>query len=108
MKRRRTRPRRTSVPLLTGEAFAAFRESIWQRDGHRCVWCGTWVPLECDDPFRKMDLMHLKPRTRYGDTRENCVTSCHRCHMKDHAGGKPCPAKPQAAAVAAESEAKDG
>ena len=90
---KRKKPRRTSVGLLTGEAFAAFREAIWTRDKHRCVWCGKWVPLEADNPFVKMDLMHLKPRKKYGDVPENCVTSCHECHMKDHNGGKPCPPK---------------
>jgi hypothetical protein len=97
MIRRRTHPRRTSVVLLKGEALAEFRQFIWQRDGHRCVWCGKWVPLECDDPFKKMDLAHYpRPRHVGGDVPENAVCACHECHMKDHSGGKPCPPKPKA------------
>ena len=83
-----------SVVLLSGEAYEAFREAIWQRDGHRCVWCGKWVPLEADSPFVKMDLMHHpRSRPKGGDVPENAVCSCHECHMKSHNGWKPVPAK---------------
>ena len=85
--RKRTKPRRTSALLLHSEAYESFREAIWTRDNHRCVWCNRWVPLDSDDPFKKMDLMHW-PRTRPhgGDVMENAVCSCHRCHMAAHNG----------------------
>ena len=91
---RRTKPRRTSVVILHGEEFAKFRQDIWERDHHCCVWCNRWVPLEADDDFKKMDLMHLRKRKRYGDIASNCVTSCHECHQNSHnCDGKPVPSK---------------
>lgn len=76
-----------AVIRLTGDDLESLRELVWQRDGHRCVWCGKWVPLESDNPFMKMDLMHWpRPRPIAGDTPEATVTACHSCHMAAHNG----------------------
>jgi 5-methylcytosine-specific restriction endonuclease McrA len=53
------------------------RAAIYERDGHRCVWCSATERLSLD---------HLVPRSRGGSNESsNLVTSCvgcnrHRCN----------------------------
>jgi len=50
-----------------------FRESIKDRDGHKCVYCGCSENLTID---------HVRPKSKGGtDTADNCVTACRPCNQ---------------------------
>ncbi|QEY32199.1 HNH endonuclease [Synechococcus sp. RSCCF101] len=50
------------------------RRNVFQRDGHRCQYCGVSEPLSID---------HVLPRSRGGaDVWENVVTACLRCNVR--------------------------
>lgn len=51
------------------------RERIFQRDGHRCVYCGV------SGPGVALTLDHVEPRVKGGDASEgNLVTCCTGCN----------------------------
>lgn len=53
------------------------RKNIFERDGHRCQYCG--------ERFSKPDLTidHVMPRSRGGrDTWENLVLACVKCNLR--------------------------
>ena len=53
------------------------RNGIFERDGFRCVYCGTQLPAE------ELTLDHVQPRVRGGDRSEgNLVTACEACNTK--------------------------
>lgn len=53
------------------------RNEIFERDGFRCVYCGTSFPAE------ELTLDHVQPRVRGGDRSEgNLVTACMACNTK--------------------------
>lgn len=54
----------------------AFRKAVFERDGFRCVWCGSQKNLVADHirPFA------LYPKLRY--TPKNGRTLCNPCHRK--------------------------
>jgi 5-methylcytosine-specific restriction endonuclease McrA len=85
------------IPVrLEGKALAALRIACFLRDAGRCVICGviTWLDAPEEHP-RKADMAHIKSRGAGGsDTLDNVRNNCHRCHMRRHNGGKPCPPKP--------------
>jgi hypothetical protein len=56
------------------------RNGIFERDGYRCVYCGTQFPAE------ELSLDHVHPRVRGGDRSEgNLVTACRACNtLKGH------------------------
>lgn len=51
------------------------RRNLFQRDGHRCQYCGcTGEPLSID---------HVLPRSRGGsDSWDNVITACLRCNVR--------------------------
>lgn len=52
---------------------AATRKRIFERDGYRCVGCGSWIDLTID---------HRVPESRGGsDDDENLQTMCLRCNL---------------------------
>lgn len=61
------------------EEWSKIRRMVFQRDGHRCIHCGSDHLLECD---------HIVPISR-GGTNElrNLVTSCRKCNRSK--GAKP-------------------
>lgn len=53
------------------------RDRILERDGHRCVYCGTVLPAE------ELTLDHVQPRVRGGDRSDgNLVACCRRCNAE--------------------------
>ncbi len=56
------------------------RNEIFERDEHRCVYCGEQFPNE------ELTLDHVQPRVRGGDRSEgNLVTACQACNtIKGH------------------------
>jgi 5-methylcytosine-specific restriction endonuclease McrA len=52
------------------------RETIFRRDGYRCVYCGqVWLPDE-------LTVDHVQPRVRQGDrSAGNLVTACKTCNL---------------------------
>lgn len=54
------------------------RLAIYQRDGHRCCYCGT--DLRAASP-KHVHLDHLRPRVRGGSNEAtNLVTACGGCN----------------------------
>ncbi len=60
----------------------AKRDSIFVRDGNRCVYCGqVFEPAE-------LTVDHVEPRVKGGDhSQGNLVTCCRRCNAEK--GGAP-------------------
>jgi 5-methylcytosine-specific restriction endonuclease McrA len=57
----------------SSDAKRMWRESIKERDGHRCVYCGSIENLTID---------HVRPRSLGGATSaDNCVTACRPCNQ---------------------------
>ena len=63
-----------------GRSTIVKRNEIFERDGYRCVYCGTQFPAE------ELTLDHVQPRVRGGDRSEgNLVTACGACNtLKGH------------------------
>lgn len=60
---------------MKGEA--SLRERIFDRDGHRCVYCAGLFPPE------QLSLDHVQPRARGGDNSPgNLVTACLACNTR--------------------------
>lgn len=57
----------------SSDARRLWRESIFDRDGHRCSYCGSTQDLTLD---------HRRPRCKGGPTTaDNCVTACRACNQ---------------------------
>ena len=50
------------------------RKRVLERDGEKCVWCGSTRELEIDHIVRYADGGSNEP--------DNLRTLCHRCHVK--------------------------
>ena len=49
---------------------------VWERDDHKCIFCGQTVPLNCANG-------HVIKRSQLGmGIPENVVTACPVCHNK--------------------------
>ena len=52
------------------------KETVWERDNHRCVFCGRWVPVS-------NACCHAIPRSHGGlGVDRNIVTGCAECHFR--------------------------
>jgi 5-methylcytosine-specific restriction endonuclease McrA len=83
---------------LKGKALAQLRIHCFARDEGQCQNCGIgtfWEPRFDGDPIA-FDMAHKRNKRMYGDVIGNVEVLCHSCHMRAHAGGEPCPPKPQA------------
>ena len=50
------------------------KQIVWERDKHRCIYCGKYVPVECA-------CSHFIKRSHLGlGIEQNIVTACHNCH----------------------------
>ncbi|HEX5726309.1 MAG TPA: HNH endonuclease [Longimicrobiaceae bacterium] len=59
------------------EREGTLRETIFTRDGHRCVYCAGVYPAE------QLSLDHVQPRMRGGDNSPgNLVTACKGCNTR--------------------------
>ena len=57
----------------SSDAKRMWRDAIKERDGHRCVYCGSNENLTID---------HVRPRSMGGGTTaDNCVTACRTCNQ---------------------------
>jgi 5-methylcytosine-specific restriction endonuclease McrA len=72
---------KTQPVRLTGTAMSALRAQCFERDGNRCVDCGsTWW----------LTMSHIISRGRRGsDTIDNVATRCWPCHVKYDLHGCP-------------------
>lgn len=53
----------------------AVKERVWDRDGHKCVGCGRYAPMD-------WACAHYIPRSHggRGDIPQNILTLCPECH----------------------------
>ncbi len=73
--REQARPARVSATVSQRGRDPGRRERVFQRDGFRCVYCGS--VFEADD----LTVDHVQPRMRGGDTSAgNLVTACRACN----------------------------
>lgn len=59
-----------------------WREQVFQRDGYKCVFCGTTENLEAD---------HIKPKSLYPDLKydvSNGRALCNPCHRQTETYGR--------------------
>jgi 5-methylcytosine-specific restriction endonuclease McrA len=74
--------------VLTGKDYTELREAVFFRDRGRCIVCHQRVSLKLSGSDWDMHLCHITPRRMGGgsrdDTKENTVTKCKKCHMKEH------------------------
>lgn len=58
----------------------ATKEIVWNRDNHRCIICGKYVPIGCANA-------HFIKRSQGGlGIPENIVTLCLECHFEEDFG----------------------
>lgn len=56
------------------------KEIVWERDGHRCIFCHRYVPVECA-------CCHFIPRSLGGlGIPENIFTACENDHREQDNG----------------------
>lgn len=56
------------------------KQIVWERDSHRCIFCGKSVPL-------RNACCHLIPRSQGGlGIEENIFTACDSCHYEQDNG----------------------
>lgn len=61
------------VTFRSSDAKRMWRQGIKERDGNRCVYCGSSHNLTID---------HVRPRILGGPTTSsNCVTACRTCNQ---------------------------
>lgn len=52
------------------------KKVVWERDNHRCIFCGREVPVSCANS-------HYIKRSQNGKgIEQNIMTNCHECHSK--------------------------
>lgn len=102
-KRKRARsgkPGKLGIVRLYGKDMSNLREQCWDRDEGRCTDCSRPLYREerWDGDPAAFHLAHIRTKRNNGDTLDNVRALCGECHGKSHnAGGKPVPAKDQAA-----------
>ena len=65
----------TDIPKLV-------KKIVWERDGHKCIFCHRYVPVECA-------CCHLIPRSAGGlGIPENIFTACENDHREQDNGLK--------------------
>lgn len=56
------------------------KEIVWDRDKHKCILCGKYVPIECA-------CCHFIPRSSGGlGIEKNIFTACVECHREHDSG----------------------
>ena len=56
------------------------KEIVWNRDEHKCISCGRYVPKTCANA-------HYKKRSQGGlGIPQNVVTACPKCHYEEDHG----------------------
>ena len=69
--------------IRNSKEYKLWRKAVHERDGHRCIWCGSKDKIEAD---------HIKPFSQYPELRfaiDNGRTLCKPCHMTTESyGGK--------------------
>lgn len=58
------------------------RETVLERDGRRCRFCGVTEEQHEDEHGRSLDIHHIVPRRANGsDNPENLMAVCQSCHQ---------------------------
>ena len=60
--------------IRTSLEYRLWREAVFERDNHTCIWCGSVEKIEAD---------HIKPFAYFPELRfaiDNGRTLCHSCH----------------------------
>lgn len=56
------------------------KKIVWERDGHKCIFCGQVVPVNCANA-------HYIKRSQGGlGIEENIFTACLKCHNEQDNG----------------------
>lgn len=56
------------------------KEKVWNRDNHKCIYCGIYVPKTCANA-------HYIKKSQGGlGIEENVVTFCLKCHYEEDFG----------------------
>lgn len=72
-KKNKKRKSYTDIPM-------SVKKIVWERDGHRCIFCHRYVPVECA-------CCHFIPRGLGGlGIPENIYTGCSDCHREQDNG----------------------
>lgn len=70
--------KKKTVPFIRSKAWKELREKALERDGHRCVLCGS---------DQNLQVHHVFPRKFHKDLQEdldNLVVLCNRHHWRQH------------------------
>jgi 5-methylcytosine-specific restriction endonuclease McrA len=88
-------PGMLGIVRLYGGDLTALRNDCWTRDAGICQSCGerTFKDARFDGDPLAYDMAHIGNRRNHGDALDNVRVLCHRCHMREHSGGKPVPKK---------------
>lgn len=85
-KRRRERsgvPGKLGIVRLFGSDMTELRLQCFERDGYRCVDCGSAVIFERGYQ-QSGEMAHVRTKRNNGDTLENVRTKCGKCHFREH------------------------
>ncbi len=66
---------REGIIIRCSVEYKLWRESVFKRDGWKCIWCGSKKNIEAD---------HIKPFCDYPELRfaiDNGRTLCRECHQ---------------------------
>lgn len=68
--------------IMGSSEYKLWRRSVKERDGYKCIWCGSSKDLHAD---------HIKPFKDYPELRfaiDNGRTLCLKCHKTTDSYGK--------------------
>lgn len=76
-----------------GADWSDIRESVLQRDGHRCTECGMSETVHQGEYGYSLHVHHIEPIREFdhpedANTMDNLITLCHACHMAAESGSE--------------------
>jgi hypothetical protein len=86
-------PKPPKPVLLTGKAYTAFRQEVFEHYQGICQKCKEYAPLR--DPEGQFNVFtcghvaHIAPRRKGGDVLSNAKWKCYHCHIiREHCKGE--------------------